>query len=247
MKRTLTLLILLASANILFAQTSADTISTHKDRMSVKVSERGSDHLLIQYGYDGWSGTPDSIRTKGFSRHFNMYFMLDKPFKTSPKMSVAYGLGIGSSNIFFNNTYVDIKSTGATLPFNKVDSTNHFKKYKLTTIYLELPVELRFSSNPNQPNSSFKFALGAKVGTMIKAFTKGKDLENKAGASVYDNRYIVKESDKKFFNSTKLAVTARMGYGIWSLHADYQVTQLIKENAGPEIHPFSIGLTISGL
>jgi hypothetical protein len=247
MKRTLTLLILLASVNVLFAQRSTDTTSYHKDRLSVKVSDRGSDHLLIQYGYDGWAGTPDSIRTKGFSRHFNVYFMLDKPFKTSPKMSLAYGVGIGSSNMFFNNTYIDLKSTGSTLPFNNVDSTNHFKKYKLTTIYAEIPVELRFSSNPNQPNSSFKFALGAKIGTMIKAFTKGKDLVNKGGASVYDSKYIVKESDKKFFNGTKLALTARMGYGIWSLHADYQVTQLIKENAGPQIRPYSIGLTISGL
>jgi hypothetical protein len=82
---------------------------------------------------------------------------------------------------------------------------------------------------------------------MLKAFTKGKDLQNRNGASLYGNRYIVKESEKKYFNGTKLAVTGRIGYGIFSLHADYQVTQLLKENAGPEIRPWAIGLTISGL
>jgi hypothetical protein len=243
MKRTLTLLILLASTNVLFAQ---DTVGISK-RVNVKVADRGSDHLMIQYGYDKWAGAPDSIRLKGSSRHFNVYFLFDKPFKTSPKLSVAYGLGIGSSSMFFNGMYVDIKANSATLPFRRVDTLDHFKKYKLTTIYVEAPVELRFSSNPSEPNSSFKFALGAKVGTMLKAFTKGKDLQNKNGASLYGNRYIVKESEKKYFNGTKLAVTGRIGYGIFSLHADYQVTPLLKENVGPEIRPWAIGLTNSGL
>lgn len=234
---------LLAIVNGLFAQDTART----SQKINVNISERGSDHLMIQYGMTGWSGTPDSIRTKGFSRHFNMYFMFDKPFKTNPKLSAAYGLGIGSDNIFFDNMYLDIRSAGATLPFRKVDTLNHFKKYKLTTIYLEAPVELRFSSNPNDPNNSVKLALGAKIGTMLKAFTKGKDLADRNGNSLYGNKYIVKESDKKFFNGTRLAVTGRIGYGIFSLHADYQVTTLLKENAGPEIRPWSVGLTIAGL
>jgi hypothetical protein len=243
MKRTLTLLIFLASANVVFSQDSTGI----SKRVNVKVSERGSDHLLIQYGYDRWSGAPDSIRTKGSSRHFNVYFLFDKPFKTSPKLSVAYGVGIGSSNIFFDGMYLDIKANSPTLAFRRVDTLDHFKKYKLTTIFLEAPVEFRYTAHPDEPNRSFKFAIGGKVGTMLKAFTKGKDLQNRNGASLYGNRYIVKESEKKYFNGTKLAVTGRIGYGIFSLHADYQLTQLLKENAGPEIRPWAIGLTISGL
>src|SRR5688500_5089669 len=109
MKRIITLLILLATANVVFAQDS--TVYTPP---KVGTADRVSDHLLIQYGYTGWNGTPDSIRTKGFSRHFNIYFLFDKPFKTNPKMSVAYGIGIGSDNMFFKNTYIDLKSTGST-------------------------------------------------------------------------------------------------------------------------------------
>ncbi|HEX6913666.1 MAG TPA: hypothetical protein VF145_00410 [Chitinophagaceae bacterium] len=243
MKRIFSLLIALSVSQLLFAQDSTSS----PQRIKVNISERGSDHLLIQYGYTGWNGTPDSIHTKGFSRHFNIYFMFDKPFKTNPRFSAAYGVGIGSDNMFFRNTYVDVKSTGNSLPFTRTDSTSHFKKYKLTTIYLEAPVELRFNANPNDPASGFKFAIGAKVGTMLKAFTKGKDLQNKNGQTVYGNKYIVKEAEKHFFNSTRLSATARIGYGHWTLHGAYQVTQLLKENAGPEIRPFQIGLTVSGL
>jgi len=242
MKKMLILFTCLISAQIMLAQ---DT--TRPQRVDINLAERGSDHLLIQFGMDGWTGAPDSIRTQGFSRHFNIYFMLDKPFKTNPRMSVAYGVGIGSSNIFFNRMLVDLKNTGAVLPFRRADSTDHFNKYKLTTVYAEAPIELRYSSNPNSPSSSFKFALGAKIGTMLKAFTKGKNFQNKNEQTIYGNKYIVKESEKKFFNSTKLAVTARAGYGIVSVHAGYFVTTLLKENAGPEIRPWSLGITISGL
>lgn len=240
MKRTLTLLILLAVANSLFAQDTA----IHFPKPA---PDRISDHLILQYGYTGWNGTPDSIRTKGFSRHFNIYFLFDKPFKTNPKMSVAYGIGFGSDNMFFRNTYVDLKSTGTTLTFTNMDSANHFKKYKLTTIYLEAPVELRFTAKPNDAASGLKFAIGAKVGTLLKAFTKGKDLQNKNGQSLFGTKYLVKESEKHFFNGTRISLTARAGYGHFSLHAAYQFTQLLKENAGPEIRPFQIGLTVSGL
>jgi hypothetical protein len=247
MKKTFLLLILFAATTFSFAQDTSTT-TTRPQKVNIDLSARGSDHLLIQVGGDKWLGKPDSIRTKGFSRHFNIYFMLDKPFGTNPKFSVAYGLGIGSSNMFFDKMQVDLKATGTTtLPFRNLDTSSHFKKYKLTTIYAELPVELRWYSDPSTPSKSWKVAVGAKVGQMLKAFTKGKNFQTRGGQSIYGQKYIVKESEKRYFNGTKLAVHGRVGYGMFSLHGQYQITQLLKEGAGPEIRPFSVGLTIAGL
>lgn len=210
------------------------------------LNNRSNDHFLLQYGLDGWSTNGvDSVQPSGFSRHFNAYFMLDKPFKTNPHLSVGLGAGVGTSNIFFDNTNVDIKSTSPRLPFTNVDSTDHFKKFKLTTVYLEAPVELRYNSNPGNSSKSFKVALGAKVGTLVNAHTKGKTLVSKGGQTISD--YIAKASTKKYFNSTRLAATARIGYGLVSLHGAYQLTTLLKDGVGPEIRPYSVGLTISGL
>ncbi len=211
------------------------------------LGNRPSDHLLIQYGADSWTNRPDSVRTGGFSRHFNIYFMFDKPFKTNQKMSLAYGIGIGSSNMFFKNTNVDIKSNSSKLPFTNVDSANHFNKFKVTTIYAEIPVELRYFSNPETPQKSWKAAIGMKVGTLLKSYSKGKNLENRVGTSLYGPGYISKESDKRFFNGTMLAVTARVGYGILSLDAGYQFNGVLKDGVGPSMNKFSIGITISGL
>lgn len=230
--------------------TSDSSMALPSEKKSYKpkidLSNRSNDHFMFQFGADTWTGTNDSINPKGFSRFFNFYLMLDKPFKTNPKLSVGLGLGIGSSNMFFTNTYVDVKSNTRYLPFSKVDSIDHFKKFKLTTLYLEAPIELRFSSNPENTAKTVKAALGVKVGTMIKAYTKGKNLVDKNGNAL--NNYIEKEYSKKFFNTLRLAATARVGYGIFSLYGAYQINSLLKDGAGPTgIRPYSIGLCVSGL
>jgi hypothetical protein len=141
---------------------------------------------------------------------------------------------------------VDVKSLSSRLPFTNVDSANHFKKFKLTTIFAEAPIELRYSSNPENSNSSVKVALGVKIGALLKAYTKGKTLQDKNGNTI--NNYILKESDKKYFNSTRLAATARIGYGIFGLYGSYQITSFLKDAAGvTTIRPYSLGIYLSGL
>lgn len=242
MKRTLLLLISISVSVLAMAQTTGNT-----SKPTLDLAGRAADHLMIQYGADSWTNRPDSVRTGGFSRHFNVYFMFDKPFKTNPKLSLAYGIGIGSSNMFFKNTNVDIRATTARLPFTNVDSANHYDKYKVVNIYAEIPVELRYFSNPVNPNASWKFAIGAKVGSLLKTYTKGKNLVTKTGGSIYGPDYKVKESNKRFFNGTMLAVTGRIGYGIVSLDAGYQINGVLKDGVGADMHKFSMGITISGL
>jgi hypothetical protein len=181
--------------------------------------------------------------------------MTDKPFKTNPKFSVAYGLGIGTSNIYFDKTYVDIKGADIRvsgskdqITFTDVSKSDNFNKFKVTEIFLELPVELRYTFNPENSGKSWKIALGAKVGLLLKAYTKGKDLQNAAGASIYGPSYIQKEFSNKLFNSTRLSFTGRIGYGNFSLTGSYAVTPVAKAGAATkDFNTLSIGLTLSGL
>lgn len=214
-------------------------------RHAIDLSNRAGDHLLIQVGYDSWAKKPDSINTKGFSRSLNVYLMFDFPFKTNPQWSVALGAGIGSSNIFFDKMEVDVAGQTTTLRFRNVADTNHYKKYKLVTAYVEAPVELRFTLDPLNYNKSFKVAVGAKIGALLNVHTKGKNLLNKNGGTV--NSFIKKENSKRYFNGNRLCLTGRVGYGSFSLFGSYQINSFIKEGAGPEVRPFSIGLCISGL
>ena len=128
-----------------------------------------------------------------------------------------------------------------TLPFTHVDSTNHFKKYKLATGYLEIPLELRYSSKPLEPNKSLKIALGARIGTLVNAHTKGKILQDKNNNTI--NSYIEKENSKRYINGTRFMATARVGYGILSLFGAYQLNSILKDGAGPAMHLYQLGIT----
>ena len=249
MKKILFTATLFIGLQSLHAQKNTDTtrpaVKPKTDWKSTELANRGNDHILLQFGADSWGNIPDSINTKGLSRHFNIYVMLDKPFKTNPKLSAAFGVGVGSSNIYFERTFINVKSTAVQMPFTNQASTDHFKKFKLATVFAEAPVELRFNSNPLNPTKGYKVAIGGKVGTLLSAHIKGKTLENAGGQAI--NNYILKEKSKRYFNSTRLVATMRVGYGIFSIHGTYQITSFLKDGAGPEIRPFSVGLTISGL
>lgn len=206
---------------------------------------RSNDHFMFQFGYLNWTKKPDSINTTGFPRTFNMYVMLDFPFKTNPHWSVAIGPGIASDNMFFEETYVGIKDKTSTLVFKDLSDTSHFKKYKLATAFLEAPIELRYRTNPGDDRRSVKFALGAKIGTLLSAHVKGKELEDKNGNTILD--YIQKEKNKDFFNKNRFSLMGRVGYGHFTLFTTYSITPLFKEGLGPNIRPMTFGLTLSGL
>jgi hypothetical protein len=229
-----------------FAQDSLSTRTGYSSaKPKVNLVGRSNDHFLLQLGYTGWAGIPDSINTGGFSKSLNFYLMFDFPFKTNPKLSMAFGPGISSDQIQFKKTYVGIKDQTTLLQFRDQSDTNHFKRTKLATVYLEAPIEFRYTHNPANPNKSLKFALGVKVGTMINAHTRNKTLQTSSGATLND--YLMKESSKKYFNTTRLSGQARIGLGHFSLYGTYQFTNLFKEGVAAEIRPYSIGITLSGL
>ncbi|MBC7903546.1 MAG: hypothetical protein H7Y27_08985, partial [Gemmatimonadaceae bacterium] len=143
MKKLYFVLIALAAVNIGFAQSDSSRSNIpapakkKKDWSKVDIGNRPNDHFLVQIGFDGWSQKPDSIRLKGVSRSLGVYFMLDFPFKTDPRFSVGLGAGISGSSIYFDNMEAQVAGTGNKLVFKDVADTNHFKKNKLTTAYLE--------------------------------------------------------------------------------------------------------------
>ena len=95
------------------------------------------------------------------------------------------------------------------------------------------------------PNKGWKFAIGLKAGVLINAHTKGKDLQDKNNNTI--NSYTEKENSKKYFNSSRFIGTARVGYGIFSIFAGYQLNNVLKDIAGPPMKLFQVGLTLSGL
>lgn len=232
---------------VVAALISVSAVSAQKKKTSTDFISRTGDHFILQLTSDHWMGVPDSIsgHLKSLSRGGNVYVMLDKRFKGSPQWSVAFGLGVGTSNMYFKRMSVDIKAKTNKLPFNNLDTLSYYKKYKLTTAFLEIPLELRFTFKPEKENASVKAALGVKVGTLLNVHTKGKTLMDKNGRAL--NSYTAKETGKGFFNSTRLMATARIGYGNFSLFGAYQLNNIFKDGVAADIKLLQVGLCISGL
>ncbi len=232
----------LAIISLLFITfANAQNSAVLKDRTKGKAN----DHFMIQFTADTWSGKPDSIKTKSIGRGANIYFMINKPFKTNKNLSVAFGAGFGTSSMYLNKTGINITGSTPLLIIKNLDTVQRFKKYKVATAYLEIPLELRYTKDPENVDKSLKFAIGAKIGTLLSAYTKGKTLQDKNGSTI--NEYTEKLKKKSYFNNSRIALTARVGFGHFSLYGQYQVTSIFKDAVAAPIKPFSIGFTISGL
>ena len=218
-----------------------------KDWSKVRPDPRKSqDHFMIELGYDNWVGSTDSMNIKGFNHSENVYFMYAWPFKSDGRLSLAAGVGLGSSNIYFAHQEVLVAAYGnQTLAFPDEEGEPHFKRYKLTTTYLEFPVELRFAVDPEHMDHSWKLAVGAKIGLMMSAYTKGVDLVSAQGSPV--GNYTEKESSKQFFSTVEFTPTIRVSKGVIGFFAQIHANPLIKASAGPSVFPVSGGIVLSGL
>lgn len=241
MKLPLTVCLLAATAIPGFAQGDGPSKPSAKPPAKVDLGKRPSDHLMLQFGYSGWAPRPDSVRTTGFSRTFNAQFLFDFPFKADPRFSVGLGLGVGTDNIYLETTTVDLK--GRTEVAFRRDTVNRYKRYKLTSVHMEVPLELRYASRPANMNKSFKAAVGLRMGLPWTMYSKAKVDRDVSG----NGGYVLKEKDTKFMNGLRAMATLRVGYGNVSLFGTYSLTPVFKEGLGPKLNTWTGGLCLSGL
>jgi hypothetical protein len=123
------------------------------------------------------------------------------------------------------------------------------KKSQLITNYVEIPLELRYSSNPDDPNRSFKAAIGGRIGYRYDSFGKVKYREDGETKKL---------KDKQNFNlnDIRYGVFAKVGVGNFSVVGYYNLTNLFKDGKGPgttggpngivtDFQTFSVGISLS--
>ncbi len=231
MKRIFLLGFMCIAPAVLMAQ---ETDKKEKTEQKNIIQKPSRDFLMLQFTYEGWDA-PDSIKTTGIGRGFNAYVCYDFPINKS-NFSFAAGIGIGVSNIFLQDQ--EITLSGADTMARFIPETIDYKKYKLTTTYLEAPFELRYFGNKYNRNKGFKAAIGLRVGTLVAAHTKSKENGTKI---------VRKTGTKVFLEGWRFASTVRVGWGNFTLLGTYNLNKLYQENLGPEITPYSVGICITGL
>ncbi|NNC94838.1 MAG: PorT family protein [Chitinophagales bacterium] len=201
-----------------------------------KVTASNQDRIVLDFTFDNWKNDIDQLKTKWYSRGFGFAFMYDVRLKES-KFSVAPGIGFTSNSVFFDALLVD---TGKAAFDYAAYETRNIKKSKFNTVFLEIPLELRFRANPDNPAKSFKFAIGFKAGLRIDAKTKIKEEIGTQTKVFKDKRW----EDAETFRA---GPTVRMGYGPFNVIGFYSITNVFKKGEGPEVTPWSIGISLNGL
>jgi hypothetical protein len=222
---------------------------TTKEKRSGRPDIPGT--FSIDFGLNFPMGDSAAFETAAFgSRTLNVYYQLDKRIGQT-KFSVHPGLGFGFERYKFTNNRTLGYVAGPNGPFDELQmieiisaypNISGIKKSQLITNYLDAMVEIRFSTNPNDPARSFKVSAGFKAGVLIDSFTKLK--LNEDGESK-------KFKNKQDFNLNpfRYGATLRIGAGNFGVFGYYSLTPIFRDKEGPnqaELTNFTVGLTLAG-
>lgn len=238
LKKLVFFVLFLAFSSTVFAQSEVSPVVKKKGRPNIPGT------FAIDIGFN-LPTEKEGFNTNFFgSRTLNIYYYYDHQFGKS-NFSVHPGIGFGLERYKFNND--------KTLGYNAADSlqmipvstvlptASSIKKTGLITNYIDVPLEVRFSSNPNDPGRSFKVSLGFKFGVLYDSFTKIKYREDSETKKL-------KDKQNYNLNPIRYGVLFRVGAGIFSAYANYTLSPLFKDGEGPngaKINNFTVGLTLA--
>jgi len=176
------------------------------------------------------------------------------------KWGMLSGLGFEWHNYRFSND-VWLGTDDGTLQGYYIYGAS-VKKTKLMVCYMTVPLIFEFQTNNKSRINSFHVGAGVVGGLRIGTHTKAK-FENKnssyyllnpnyAYPDVPDYDYVtvsnkkMKEFNDFYLNPLKLDATVRVGWSCINLFATYSLTGMFREKRGPELYPWTVGITLLG-
>jgi len=153
------------------------------------------------------------------------------------RFGVVSGLGIQWNNYRFDNNVVLLPDSGRIYGYHNT-SINSYIKSKLVETWARVPIFLEYQT-AQKKNKQFHIAVGGVFGYKISSHSKqvhfaGGD-RNKD--KVYDDFYL---------NPIKIDAEVRIGWSFLNLFASYSISPMFKENKGPELYPYMVGITLAG-
>jgi hypothetical protein len=201
---------------------------------------------VVEYGFNRDLTGPENFSLKFWgTRTVNIYYQYDIRILKS-RMSFVPGIGVSLERYGFKKertfTYDAEDSLKLVLP---AEYGLDIRKSSLITNFIEVPLELKYSSKPDDPARSFKVSIGGRVGYLYDSFTKIKYRENGETKKL---------KDKQDWNVNKFryAVSAKIGLGNFSLFGYYNLTNLFEDGKGPylkntqkDFPTFTVGVSLS--
>jgi len=253
--------ILITSASCAIAQ------STEIPKKSRRPDIPGT--FAIDLGINRLTDRPNDLKYGLWgSRTLNLYYLYDMRIGKS-KFTFHPGIGFGmerfklmSSNHYLSNDTV--KYTNPTLIFDGLGNTifapaanvvydadtlgqinwsgsYSTKKSMVALNYIDVPVELRFNTKPEDPARSFKVAIGGRIGYLLNAHTKIKYKED-------GDFKKLKTVQTYNLNRIRYSVYMKIYLGNFALFGYYNLSPLFKEGKGPmqtQTASYTVGISLA--
>ncbi len=243
--------------------TEADTVVVRIGQREVVVTERDQSKTQVKVkkrrypsfrdnwtgidlGINGYVGSDNSTDLKGDaalldldyakSVGVNLNLWQQNLILVRGHLGFVTGLGVGWNNFRFADKQVTLEKGPQSLIIHH-DSPYEYKKNKLTVTYVNVPLLLEFQTNPNMSPNKFHLAAGINVGMRVSSHTKQMLFIDK-------NREKFKDHKDFYINPFRYDATARIGWGRINLFASYALNTLFRDGKGPELTPFTAGISL---
>lgn len=232
---------LLAAITLLFCMGGglmAQNTNTTTDQKKKLPKPKKQDVILFNFNWMTWFNSPDSMSLSPFSRGFDVALMWDVPFGRSP-ISFATGVNFSFEN-FFSNSFLMDSAGGNNIYFKPIKpiinadnptTERDWKKYKMSTAIIELPVEFRFRLKPHKRNT-FKMAVGFKIGYVIDSWHKYEGPDYRNGTADLNDGLRQVTYGVQSINRFRYGVYTRIGYSRYHLYVHYSIGDFFESGKG---------------
>ncbi len=180
--------------------------------------------------YSMYNGNDFMALNQGKSGEFALNFYELNIGLAKSYVGLVSGMGLSFNSYRFENPYTIEKGAQRTEPV--LLGYDDLSKSKLAISYLNVPLLLEFQIPVNQNEGRLFVNAGIIGAVKIGSHTKVKHGDTKD-----------KDRDGFNLNAFKYEATARIGYKDVSLFAKYSLTPLFQAGKGPELTPFTIGIS----
>lgn len=214
------------------------------EKKEKKKKQRYNHFAGIDFGVNGFVSPKQSIDLQqeadflelNYRKSFEVSFNLWEKYMPiwEEKIGLVTGVGIKYNNYDLVKDVIVVNQMDSTFAVTDPNRSINKNKFKTSAIHVPLMLETNLGKDAKH---SFHLAAGGTVTYIVNSRTKQKYKED--GKSF-------KKKDKNDFNVNpfQFAATARVGYGDFTLYATYNLTPLFENNKGPEVIPFTVGVSV---
>lgn len=170
------------------------------------------DQFYIGLGYNILTGKPSGVAQRSLSYNLQAGFIKDIPLNARRNFGVGLGVGYAVNSYYSNVIATD---QGNDVLYEVMDESE-FKRNKLETHAIEIPLELRWRTSTAEEYKFWRIYAGAKLGYVFSGRSR---LVIEDGSDGFNNKDI---------EQLQYGLILNFGYNTWNVHAYYGLNPILK-------------------